>query len=66
MLDTLATILGFLINSGLVGPALLFFSGAAVGAWFYRYMLKRDPAKLELWAKEANALAEIAKKKALS
>jgi hypothetical protein len=29
-------------------------------------MLKRDPAKLELWAKEANALAEIAKKKALS
>lgn len=26
--------------------------GALAGAWGYRYMLKRDPVKLEMWAAE--------------
>lgn len=30
---------------------LYFALGVAVGCVFYRYMLKRDPAKLEAWAK---------------
>lgn len=35
--------------------ALLFVLGVAVGAWGYRYMLKRDPAKLEEWADQIRA-----------
>jgi hypothetical protein len=32
--------------------------GAPVGAWFYRYTLKRDPAKLEEWAALARLKGE--------
>jgi hypothetical protein len=35
----------------------------AVGAWFYRWMLRRDPAKLERWAQELNDLAAKAKQR---
>lgn len=38
------------------GLALLI--GVAVGAWGYRYWLKRDPERLEAWAKRLKALAE--------
>jgi len=37
---------------------LAFVAGAAVGAWGYRYWLKRDPERLEAWAKRLKALAE--------
>jgi hypothetical protein len=63
MLDTVTSILGLFVQSGLMGPSVLFLSGAAVGAWFYRYMLKRNPVKLERWAAEANAVAALAKSK---
>lgn len=63
MFDTITSIIGFAAQSGLMGPSLLFLAGGATGAWFYRYMLKRNPAKLELWAAEANALADKAKSK---
>lgn len=63
MFDTITTLLNLLVQSGLLGPALLFFSGGATGCWFYRWMLKRNPAKLEQWAAEANALAALAKSK---
>jgi len=33
------------------------------GAWFYRWMLRRDPAKLERWAQELNDLAAKAKQR---
>lgn len=63
MFDVITSALGLLTQSGLLGPAFLFFSGAGSGCWFYRWMLKRDPAKLERWAAEANALAALAKSK---
>ena len=59
MWDILNFILNFLTHPFLVGM----FAGAAVGAWFYRWMLKRNPAKLEQWAQEANGLAALAKSK---
>lgn len=47
---------------------LEFFLGAVsavisfgFGAWFYRWMLRRDPAKLERWAQELNNLASKTK-----
>lgn len=63
MFDTITTVLSLIMQSGLLGPFLTFLAGGATGAWFYRYMLKRDPAKLEQWAAEANALAALAKSK---
>lgn len=49
---------------------LEFFLGAAsslisfgFGAWFYRWMLRRDPTKLERWAQELKKLGEQAKAK---
>lgn len=63
MSSLLTTVLPLFVQSGLMGPALLFFLGGCTGAWFYRYMLKKDPAKLEQWAAEANAAALLAKSK---
>lgn len=56
MLDTVTTVFGLLMQSGLLGPAFLVAVGFLLGCWFYRWMLKRNPAKLEKWAAEANAL----------
>lgn len=61
--NTVATVLGLLFDSGLFGPAMLFMLGALTGCWFYRWMLKRDPAKLERWAAEAKKLGDAAKDK---
>jgi hypothetical protein len=36
----------------LIPIAIAFVGGLAAGAAGYRYMLKRDPAKLEAWAKK--------------
>lgn len=55
-LNVVTATLGMLFQSGLLGPAFIFACGFAVGCWFYRWMLKRNPAKLELWAAEAKAL----------
>lgn len=63
LFDTIATILGLILDAGLLGPCLWMLLGFAVGCWFYRWMLKRDPAKLEMWAQEAKALAAKAKEK---
>ena len=65
LLSLLSTIFSVIASADLLGPALIFFFGALVGAWFYRYTLKRDPAKLELWAKELNELSAKAKDKLL-
>lgn len=46
---------------GLVPYAACLAVGGGLGAAFYRYMLKRDPAKLELWAAQVKAAAEKAK-----
>lgn len=43
---------------GLVPYAACFVVGGGVGAMFYRYMLKRDPAKLEQWAAQIKAATE--------
>jgi Tfp pilus assembly protein PilO len=40
---------------------LVVYTGAVVMG--YRYMLKRDPAKLEKWAQQANELAARLKEK---
>jgi hypothetical protein len=61
--DTAATLFGLLLQAGLFGPTLIFLLGALTGCWFYRWMLKRDPAKLERWAAEAKKLGETAKDK---
>lgn len=37
--------------------------GFLVGFWFNRYMLKKDPAKLERWIAEAKALERKARSK---
>jgi hypothetical protein len=42
---------------------LYFGLGVCVGAWGYRYYLKRDPAKLERWAAAINAKADALKNK---
>ncbi len=39
---------------------LAFAAGVAVGAWGYRYWLKRDPERLEAWAKRLKSFAERA------
>lgn len=39
----------------LITLGLGFAGGLFVGAAGYRYMLKRDPAKLEAWAQEIKA-----------
>ena len=36
----------------LIPFVIAFVAGLAVGAAGYRYMLKRDPAKLEAWAQK--------------
>jgi hypothetical protein len=40
-----------LLSNGLVAVVCL-----AVGAWGYRYMLKKDPERLERWATEIREL----------
>jgi hypothetical protein len=40
---------------------LAFVAGLAFGAMGYRYLLKRDPAKLEEMAKKAKELGDKAK-----
>lgn len=61
--DTVATVLSLFLESGLLWPSFIFLLGAATGCWFYRWMLKRDPAKLEQWAAEAKRLGNVAKDK---
>ena len=62
-LDAAITVLNLFIQLGLFGPILLLAVGFLIGCWFYRWMIKRDPAKLELWAAEAKRLGEKAKSK---
>lgn len=64
MLDTIFSIFSLIVQSGLLIPALLFGAGFVCGCWFYRYMLRRNPQKLERWAADAKALAILAKIKA--
>lgn len=45
----------------IIGYVLVFVVGAAAGAWGYRYTLKRDPEKLEAWARAAKLAGEKAK-----
>jgi hypothetical protein len=59
MWDILNFILNLLSHPFLVGLLL----GAAAGAWFYRFMLKRNPAKLEQWAADAKRVGDLAKSK---
>lgn len=42
---------------------LAFLAGLAVGFAGYRYSLKRDPEKLEAWAKSIKAARESAAKR---
>lgn len=56
MFDFVTSILGLLAQLGLFGPLLLLTVGFLLGCWFYRWMLKRNPKKLEVWAAEAKAL----------
>lgn len=42
----------------LIVDAAIFLFGAAVGAWGYRYLLKRDPETLEEWARKARSLTD--------
>jgi hypothetical protein len=43
--------------------ALMALVCIGIGAAGYRYMLKRNPEKLEAWAQEINAAAENARRK---
>lgn len=56
MFDIVTSVLGLIGQLGLFGPLLLLTTGFLIGCWFYRWMLKRNPAKLERWAAEAKAL----------
>lgn len=42
----------------LIVDAAIFLVGAAVGAWGYRYLLKRDPETLEEWARKARSFTD--------
>lgn len=46
-------LLSFLLTQ-IVGIVIGLAAGFAVGAWWYRYTLKRDPAKLERFAQQIN------------
>ena len=62
----LSAILAFVLGSITV-PLLLFvlllLLAIGAGAWGYRYLLKRNPAKLEQWAAQINAAAARAQAK---